>query len=121
MYNIRFLAVLDSYAYDDLIGPGQSASSILNEECGNSTYSPDPRVTRDGNGQIVSVVNAFTNLGGVDADGLDLTAQYTIESVMGGQMTLNTNLTYINTYDIDRGDGSANFDGLEKYLSTLAG
>jgi len=108
-----FVASLDywNYAYDDLIGPGQSAASILADECGNSIYSPDSRVTRDGNGQVISVVNAFTNLGGVDADGLDLTAQYIIESVMGGQLTLNTNLTYINTYDIDLGDGSPIFDG----------
>lgn len=100
-----------SYDYQDLIGPGQSAASILADECSNNKYTPDSRVTRDANGQIISVVNAFTNLGGVKADGYDLSAQYVLEAVADGELSLSANLTHINSYDVDLGDGSPIFNG----------
>ena len=77
------------------------------------------RVTRDGNGQAISVVNNFANLGGVKADGLDVTAEYTIDRIMGGELTLNSNLTYITSYDIDSGDGSGIFDGANNRNSSF--
>ena len=101
-----------NYDYEDLIGPGQSAASILANECSNSIYVVDARVTRDSNGQVISVVNSFTNLGGVEADGIDLSATYIFEDVAGGQLGLNADLTYITSYDVDQGDGSPTFDGL---------
>ena len=102
-----------NYDYEDLIGPDQSASSILADECSGSVYVPDARVTRDdSNGQVISVVNAFTNLGGVEADGIDVSATYIFDDVAGGQLGLNADLTYITTYDVDSGDGSPTFDGL---------
>jgi iron complex outermembrane receptor protein len=100
-----------SYDYEDLIGPGESASSILNNECSNNKYTPDSRVTRDANGQVISVVNAFTNLGAVKADGIDVSANYLIEGVADGELSLSANLTHINNYDVDLGDGSPIFDG----------
>jgi outer membrane receptor protein involved in Fe transport len=72
----------------------------------------DARVGRDSNGQVVSVVNSFTNLGGVQADGIDLSATYIFDDVGGGQLGLTADLTYITTYDVDRGDGSPTFVGL---------
>ncbi len=101
-----------NYDYEELIGPGQSAASILINECSNGQYVPDPRVSRDSNGQVVSVVNSFTNLGGVKADGLDLSGTYIFDDVAGGELGLNANLTYITNYDVDSGDGSPTFDGL---------
>jgi iron complex outermembrane receptor protein len=101
-----------NYDYEDLIGPGESAASILTNECSNSIYVPDARVTRDSNGQVISVVNSFTNLGGVEADGIDLSATYIFDDVAGGQLGLNAYLTYITNYDVDQGDGSPTFDGL---------
>jgi iron complex outermembrane receptor protein len=108
-----------NYDYEDLIGPGESAASILVNECSGGVYTPDERVSRDGNGQAISVINNFANLGGVKADGLDVTAEYTIDGVMGGELTLNSNLTYIMTYDIDSGDGSAIFDGANNRNSSF--
>lgn len=108
-----------NYDYEDLIGPGESASSILVNECSRAVYTPDERVTRDGNGQAISVVNNCANLGGVKADGLDVTAEYTIDGIMGGELTLNSNITYIMTYDIDSGDGSAIFDGANNRNSSF--
>jgi len=112
--NESFTGSLDywNYDYKDLIGPGQSAASILINECSNGQYAPDPRVGRDSNGQVVSVVNSFTNLGGVEADGFDLSGNYRVDGVFGGELGLNANLTYITSYDIDPGDGSPSFDGV---------
>jgi len=101
-----------NYDYEDLIGPGQSAASILAEECSGSIYVPDARVGRDSNGQVVSVVNSFTNLGGVQADGIDVSATYIFDGVGSGQLGLNADLTYIMTYDVDQGDGGPTFEGL---------
>ena len=108
-----------SYDYEDLIGPGESAASILANECTAGRYTPDERVTRDGSGQLISVVNNFANLGGVVANGFDLTSEYTFYEVLGGDITLNGNLTYIRTYDIDSGDGSPVFDGANNRNSSF--
>lgn len=108
-----------NYDYEDLIGPAQDAASILNGECSGDTYTPDARVTRDANGQATSIVNAFANLGGVQADGLDITANYAFDDVLGGELVLNTSITYINTYDIDRGDGSPILDGANNRNSAI--
>jgi iron complex outermembrane receptor protein len=108
-----------NYDYEDLIGPGQSAASILADECSANAYKPDDRVTRDATGQATSIVNAFTNLGGVKADGLDITANYGFDDVLGGELVLNTSITYISTYDIDSGDGSAKFNGANNRNSSF--
>lgn len=108
-----------NYDYEDLIGPGQSAASILVDECSGGKYTPDDRVTRDVTGQAVSVVNTFANLGGVTADGIDLTANYDFDEVFGGKLVVNTSITYINSYDIDSGDGSPTFDGANNRNSSF--
>ena len=108
-----------NYDYEDLIGPGQSAASILADECSGGVYKPDPRVTRDATGQATSIVNAFTNLGGVVADGFDITANYGFGEVMGGDLMFNTSITLITTYDIDSGDGSPTFDGANNRNSSF--
>jgi iron complex outermembrane receptor protein len=108
-----------NYDYEDLIGPGQSAASILVDECSGGKYTPDDRVNRDVTGQAVSVVNTFANLGGVTADGIDLTANYDFDEVFGGKLVVNTSITYINSYDIDSGDGSSTFDGANNRNSSF--
>lgn len=101
-----------SYDYEDLIGPGESAASILVNECRNGVYTPDSRVTRDPNsGQATSVTNSFTNLGGVQATGLDLMSEYIFDQVFGGELGLNASVTLVSKYDIDLGNGSPIFDG----------
>ena len=65
------------------------------------------------------MVNNFANLGGVVANGFDLTSEYTFYEVLGGDITLNGNLTYIRTYDIDSGDGSPVFDGANNRNSSF--
>lgn len=108
-----------NYDYENLIGAGQSAASILADECSRNTYTPDDRVTRDATGQATSIVNSFANLGGVTADGFDLTANYSFDEVLGGELVLNTSITYINSYDVDSGDGSAIFNGANNRNSSF--
>jgi iron complex outermembrane receptor protein len=111
--NDSFTGSIDywNYDYEDLIGPGESAASILANECSNGKYTPDSRVTRDATGQAISIVNSFTNLGGVKADGIDVSANYLMEDIGNGELNLSANLTLINSYDVDPGNGSPIFDG----------
>ncbi|MCH8286146.1 TonB-dependent receptor, partial [candidate division KSB1 bacterium] len=95
-----------NYEFDDLIGPGQSHGSIVSGECANGVYTPDPRVGRDSAGQLRNVTTSFINLGGVETDGIDITASYVFEDVMRGQLVLDAKATFINSFDIDFGDGS---------------
>ena len=109
----NFTASVDywSYEFTDLIGPGEAFAAIVAGECSNGVYTPDPRVGRNGVGQLSEVTTSFVNLGGVDTDGIDLTGAYTFDDVIGGQLTLNAVATIISSFDIDFGDGSPTFDG----------
>ena len=100
-----------SYEFEDLIGAGQSHGSIVSGECSGGVYVPDPRVQRNSGGQLRSVSSSFVNLGGVDTDGIDLTASYRFDDVMNGQLVLDAVVTLINNFDVDLGDGSPIFDG----------
>jgi len=117
----NFTGSIDYWSYDfkDLIGPGQSHGSIVSGECANGVYVPDSRVGRDSTGQLRNVTTSFLNLGGVETDGIDLTATYVFEDVMRGQLVLDASATLINTFDIDFGDGSPIFDGLNNRNSFI--
>lgn len=108
-----------NYEFKDLIGPGQSHGSIVSGECANGVYTPDSRVGRDSTGQLRNVTTNFLNLGGVDTDGIDITAAYAFDDVMNGQLVLNAVATFINSFDIDFGDGSPSFDGLNNRNSFI--
>ena len=100
-----------SYEFEDLIGPGESFGSILSGECSNGVYVPDPRVGRNGTGQLRQITTSFVNLGGVDTDGIDFKGTYAFDNVLGGQLIFDAVATLVNTFDIDIGDGSPTFDG----------
>lgn len=99
------------YDYQDRIAQGQDFQDILDNECPGGTYTPDARVVRDAAGQLNSVTSEFVNLGGVETDGVDLAANYVIDGVLGGELMIDGKATYINSFDIDPGDGAAEFDG----------
>ncbi len=109
----RFTGSIDyfSYEFEDLIGPGEPFGSIVAGECVNGVYVPDERVVRNGVGELSDVTTSFINLGGVDTDGVDIAAAYAFDGVMGGLLLLDAKATYINSFDIDAGDGSPEFDG----------
>ena len=105
-------ASIDYFSYDfkDLIGPGQSAQDIVSNECENGSYTPDSRVYRDAAGQLNSVTTSFINLGSVEAQGLDFALNKAFEEVLGGELAVDLQVTYLTSFDIDMGDGQT-FDG----------
>lgn len=99
------------YNYKDLIQTGEDFQTIVDNECSTGTFQPDPRVFRDAAGQLNNVTSSFENIGEVKAAGLDWTALYTLDDIMGGDVQFNGNATYVTKFDIDQ-DGSGNtFDG----------
>lgn len=99
-----------SYDFEDLIGPGQSSQDIVTNECANGVYKPDSRVFRDASGQLNSVTTSFINLGSVKAEGFDVAVNKVFDGVMGGELVVDLQTTYMTKFDIDMGDGNV-FDG----------
>jgi len=100
-----------SYDFTDLIGPGQAVQDIVSNECKNSVYTPDPRVVRQATGQLSSVTTEFINLGGVEVQGIDFGLNKVYEEVLGGELVLDLQATYLTQFDVDlKGDGNI-FDG----------
>ena len=51
------------------------------------------------------------NIGSVETDGIDVTADYNMD-LFSGQLTLRGGATFVNKFDVDtNGDGSTDFDG----------
>ncbi len=121
----NFRAAVDYFLFDytNLIAPEAGVQSIVNGQCagiGNTGLPiiPDPRVTRDATGQVREVVSQFTNIGKVETDGIDFTADYTMD-IGNGTLMFNAAATYLLSYKVDtNGDGSLNFDGAGSRNST---
>ena len=114
----NFRAAVDYFLFDytNLIAPEAGVQAIVNGQCagiGNTGLPiiPDPRVTRDATGQVREVVSQFTNIGKVETDGIDVTADYTME-IGNGTLILDAAATFLMSYKVDtNGDGTLNFDG----------
>lgn len=100
-----------TYEFEDLIGPGAAFGAIISGECRNGVYVPDSRVGRNSSGQLSQVSTEFINLGGVETNGIDVAAKYVFDDVAGGELTADAKMTYINTFDIDFGNGEEVFNG----------
>ena len=112
VYQSEFGLVLSAdfwhYKYKDLILPGESAQSIVNND------PNDPRVLRDGSGQLTGVVTEFLNRGSAIAEGIDLRALYTLELQDMGTLAFDASTTIITKYrssDFDGLDGLGNLKG----------
>jgi len=96
-----------SYDFTDLIGPGQSAQDIVANECNDGVYTPDSRVVRDASGQLNSVTTNFINLGSVEVQGIDFGLNKVYEEVLGGELSVDLQATYLTKFDVDeKGDGT---------------
>ena len=113
----RFRAAIDYFIFDytNLIAPDASPQAVVNAGCPNGdTGLPviaDPRVIRDAGGQLREVKSQFTNIGSVETDGIDVTADYNMD-LGSGQLSLRGGATFVNKFDVDtNGDGTTDFDG----------
>jgi len=99
------------YKYEDLIQTGDDFQTIVDGECASGNYTPDSRIVRDAAGQLNSITSSFVNVGQVEAEGIDWAGNYTLDDVLGGELRLNGNGTYITKFDITLDDSGNIFDG----------
>jgi len=109
----NFRAAIDYFTFDytDLIAPDASPQAIVNNDCLDDGIPNDPRVIRDAGGQLREVKSQFTNIGSVETDGIDITADYDLD-IGAGSLSIRGGATFINKFDVDTdGDGTKDFDG----------
>ncbi len=114
----NFRAAVDYFLFDytNLIAPEAGVQAIVSAQCAGIENTglpiiPDPRVTRDATAQVRQVTSQFTNIGKVETDGIDITADYTME-IGNGTLIFDAAATYLLSYKVDTdGDGTLDFDG----------
>ncbi len=98
-----------SYDYTDLIAQSESAQAILNNDCAGDGIANDPRVIRDGGGNLLQINTEFVNIGEVQTDGLDIAFSYGMNAGSLGDFVASANATYVRKFDVN--DGDVSFDG----------
>lgn len=98
-----------AYDYTDLIAQSESAQAILDNDCADDGIPNDPRVIRDGGGQIIQINTEFVNIGQVETNGLDIAASYGLATRRLGDFLFGFQATYVNKFDVE--DGETAFDG----------
>ncbi len=100
------------FDYTDLIAQSEGAQAIVNNDCDDDGIPNDPRVIRDGGGQLRQVNTQFINVGEVKTNGLDFAMRYDYESDYG-RFIFNANASWVNKFAVDTtGDGNRDFDGV---------
>ena len=100
-----------NFDYEDLIASSPSARAILVNDCLDDGMPNDPRVVRSADGQVVEVFTQFENIGAVETDGIDVSADYTLEFGRS-TMIFDFSGSYVFRFDVDRdGDGTLEYDG----------
>jgi iron complex outermembrane receptor protein len=99
-----------SYEYQNQILT-QNAQAVINA-------APNgPQVVRDSNGVAQTIlVLQFNAPSGTQTSGVDLSATYVIEDVLGGSVSLSDTLTYLTAYDVDT--GTAVYNGIGRRNAT---
>ncbi len=116
----NFRASIDywSFDYEDVIAQNQSFQSIVNDDCADDGIANDPRITRVG-GQLAAVAAAFVNVGQVQTDGIDVSAEYDL-NIDAGNITLFTNVTNILGFDVNSGGGFSDQLGVRNFRNGFA-
>lgn len=94
------------YGYEDLIAQESSPQAIVDQDCADGIPN-DPRVTRNGSGQLRVVRDQIVNVGRVDTNGLDLGLRYELDVGALGFLGFDARATYINKFDVVRIAGAA--------------
>lgn len=101
------------YDYTDLIAQSEGAQAIVNNDCDDDGIPNDPRVIRDGGGQLRQVNTEFINIGEVKTNGLDFAMRYDYDAGDIGQFVFDAKASWVNKFSVDTtGDGVRNFDGV---------
>lgn len=106
---------VDAWQYDyvDLIAQSEGAQAIVNNDCDDDGIPNDPRVIRDGGGQLRQVNTQFVNIGAVKTNGLDFAARYDMDAGDIGRIVLDAKASWVNKFAVDTtGDGTRDFDGV---------
>jgi iron complex outermembrane receptor protein len=107
---MNFSADLWHYDYSNLIAAGQNAQTIVSGECVNGRYVPDARVIRSPGGLLTQVTTSFTNVGKVVAQGLDLSASYSLALSRYGELSFRADATYVDKFDAYNAAGVVTHD-----------
>lgn len=95
------------YAYEDLIVQESSPQAIVDRDCADDGIANDPRITRNGSGQLRVVRDQIVNVGRVDTNGVDIAARYQLEAGVLGFLGFDARATYINKFEVVRRAGAA--------------
>lgn len=111
--NDVFTGSVDLWTYDftDLITSDADFQSIVAGECVNGIFVPDSRVQRNPAGQLSAITTEFTNIGSVEAQGVDLNASVGLGSIGSGDLSLSGVATLVTKFDIDADNSGNIFDG----------
>jgi len=102
------------YQYEDLIGVDANGQSLVNSTCYNADGSfregqapiESDRVQRNAAGWLVSTTSNFINIGEVEAQGIDLSATYRMDTDEIGRFVFDAKATLGTAFDADvDGDG----------------
>jgi iron complex outermembrane receptor protein len=112
--NQNFSVGVNYYRVDwEKIVTAQSFQGIVNDDAASRAAGGpgDPRVLRDPTtGTIITVFNNYINANNFKTDGVDLEARYRLNTAMG-RWTTRLNMTYVNSFKEDYGDGATEFAG----------
>lgn len=121
LHSLLLSADLWQYDYTDLIASGQNAQAIVNGECRNGAYVPDPRVKRDALGSITEIDSAYANVGKVVAKGVDLSASYGSPLGGFGDLLFRADATYVDSFDLAGANGvTTNRVGSRNFTNNFA-
>lgn len=77
-----------------------SAGYILNQCYVEGVTDFCSTITRDGNGQVLTLTRGYANLGELETSGLDLSLNYRLPKTAYGQFLIRTETSYVKSYKI---------------------
>ena len=102
------------FEFEDLVA-APTAQSILNANF------LDPLVERNQFGNIVTINRPFFNAGSIESDGLDFKIDYVFDETAYGNFAIQTQGTFVNSYDVQEEEGGVVIDGVGSDNNTNIG
>jgi len=98
------------YNYSDVITL-EDTQAILNNDCLGDGLPNDPRILRDGSGNVALVSVQYFNASAVRTDGLDFQASYGMSAGNMGHVSVGLNASYVMNFNIRLTQGAAVIKG----------